>query len=192
MCTVIRISDKPAREAQTINSRLSLSAACLYPTITQSIMKKIITPILLLLAATFAYAEQSPSVSVAKVDYNEVDDLLVQVVLSKKGNEELRTRYNAKEQATKEAQDRMQEKMMSGEAFDPMEAAKSFMHDDADKKKVEQLCEKYLLKLIEQTFDGRYELVFKDDYRSSLIYSRIAIDDVTVIVKQELLKVLPE
>lgn len=155
-------------------------------------MKKIFTPILLLLMVTLVYAEESAGVAVAKVDYSEVDDLLVEVVLSKKGNEELRDRYFTKEQAAKEAQDRMQKKMMSGEAFDPMEAAKSFMHDDGDKKKVQQLCEKHLLELIEQTFDGRYDLVFKDDYRSSLIYSKIAIDDVTIIVKQELLKALPE
>jgi hypothetical protein len=155
-------------------------------------MKKILTSILLLLIVTFAYAEESVGVSVAKVDYSEVDDLLVEVVLGRKGNEELRDRYYAKERASKEAQDQMQKKMMSGEAFDPMEAAKSFMHDDGDKKKVQQLCEKHLLELIERTFDGRYDLIFKDDYRSSLIYSKIAIDDVTVIIKQELLKALPE
>ena len=155
-------------------------------------MKKILTPILFLLVVTFAFAEEHPSVAVAKVDYSEVDDLLAKVVLSKKGNEELRDRYYAKEQAAKEAQDLMQKKMMSGEAFDPMEAAKSFMHDDGDKKKVQQLCEKHLLELIEQTFEGRYDLIFKDDYRSSLIYSKIAIDDVTIIIKQELLKALPE
>ena len=155
-------------------------------------MKKILTPILLLLIVTFAYAEESSGVAVAKVDYSEVDDLLVKVVLNREGNEDLRDRYYTKEQAAKEAQDRMQKKMMSGEAFDPMEAAKSFMHDDGDKKKVQQWCEKYLLELIEETFDGRYDLVFKDNYRSSLIYSKIAIDDVTIVIKQELLKALPE
>jgi hypothetical protein len=155
-------------------------------------MKRILTPILFLLVATFAFAEEIPNVSVAKVDYSEIGDLLEKVVLSKQGKEELRDRYYAKEQAAKEAQDRMQKKMMSGEAFDPMEAAKSFRHDDGDKKKVQQLCEKHLLELIEQTFEGRYDLIFKDDYRSSLIYSKIAIDDVTILIKQELLKALPE
>jgi hypothetical protein len=155
-------------------------------------MKKILTPILFLVIVTFAFAEELPRVTVAKVDYGEIDELLAKVVLNKKGNEALRDRYYAKEQAAKEAQDQMQQKIMSGEAFDPMEAAKSFMHDDTDKKKVQQLCEKHILELIEHTFDGRYDLVFKDDYRSSLIYSKIAIDDVTVIIKQELLKALPE
>jgi hypothetical protein len=154
-------------------------------------MKKILTPILFLLVVTFAFAEEPPRVTVAKVDYSEIDDLLAEVVLSKEGNEELRDRYNAKEKAAKDAQDRMQKKIMAGEGFDPMEAAGSFMHDDGDKKKVDQLCEKHLLELIEQTFEGRYDLVFKNDYRSSLIYSKIAINDVTVIIKQELLKALP-
>lgn len=155
-------------------------------------MKKILTLLLFFLVTNFAFAEEQPGVAVAKVDYSEIDDLLAKVVLSKDGNEELRDRYYAKEQAAKEAQVLMQKKMMSGEAFDPMEAAKSFMHDDGDKKKVQQLCEKHLLELIEQTFEGQYDLIFKDDYRSSLIYSKIAIDDVTIIIKQELLKALPE
>ena len=155
-------------------------------------MKKTLTPILFLLVVTFAFGEEPPGVSVAKVDYGEIDDLLAKVVLSKKGNEELRERYNAKEKAAKDAQERMQKKIMAGEAFDPMEAAKGFMHDDGDRKKVEQLCEKHLLELIEQTFEGRYDLIFKDDYRSSLIYSKIAIDDVTAIIKQELLRALPD
>ncbi|WP_018969370.1 hypothetical protein [Rubritalea marina] len=155
-------------------------------------MKRILTSILLLFIVTFAPAEESARIAVAKVDFNEVDDLLVKVVLSKKGNNELRDRYYAKKRAEKEAQNRMQEKIVRGESFNPMEAAKSFMHDDTDKKKVQQLCEKHLLELIEVIFDGRYDLVFKDDYRSSLIYSKITIDDVTVIIKQELLKALPQ
>jgi hypothetical protein len=155
-------------------------------------MKKTLTPIFFLLIATFAFASEGAALAVAKVDYNEIDDLLTTVVLNEKGNEELRDRYNAKKQASKDAQERMQKAMMKGEAFDPSEAAHSFMHDDEDKKRVEQLCQKQLLELIEQTFDGKYDLIFKDDYRSSLIYSKIAIDDVTVIVKQELLKAMPK
>ena len=106
-----------------------------------------------LLVVTFGFAEEPPGVAVAKVDYTEVDDLLVKVVLSKEGNAELRDRYNAKEKAAKDAQDRMQKKIMAGEGFDPREAAGSFMHDDGDKKKVDQLCEKHLLEMIEQTLD---------------------------------------
>jgi hypothetical protein len=154
-------------------------------------MKKILTLILFFNVAAIALAAESEHVAVAKVDYSEIDDLLTAVVLNEKGNEELRERFNSKKRAAKEAQERMQKKIMSGEAFDPTEAAQSFMHDDDDQKKVEQLCEKRLLQLIEQTFDGKYDLIFKNDYRSSLIFSKIAIDDVTVIIKQELLKALP-
>ena len=155
-------------------------------------MKKILTPILFLLITTFTFATEGAVVAVAKVDYNEIDDLLTSVVLDEKGNEELRDRYNAKKQASKDAQEKMQQAMMKGEAFDPSAAVQSFMHDDDDQKRVEQLCQKQLLELIEQTFEGKYDLIFKDDYRSSLIYSKIAIDDVTVIVKQELLKAIPK
>lgn len=155
-------------------------------------MKLTHAPILFLLFAISVFAAEGASVAVAKVDFSEIDDLLTVVVLNKAGNEELRERYNQKTQAAKDAQEKMQKAMMEGKPFDPREAALRSMHDDADKKKVEQLCQKQLLELIEQTFEGKYDLIFKDDYRSSLIYSKTAIDDVTVIVKQELLKAIPE
>lgn len=129
--------------------------------------------------------------SVAKVDYNEIDDLLVQVVLNVEGNQKLGERYYAKKQAAKATQEKMQAAMMRGEPVNPMEAAANMMHDDADQKKVDQLCQQYLLEMIERTFDDQYEIIFKDNYRSSLLYARTAIDDVTVVIKQELLKAIP-
>ncbi len=86
----------------------------------------------------------------------------------------------------------MQADLLSGKGFDPKEASFGMMHNDPDQKKVEQLCQKYLLEIIERVFDDKYDLVFKDDYRSSLLFTRTAIDDVTNIIKQELLKALPE
>jgi len=86
----------------------------------------------------------------------------------------------------------MQAAMMRGEAVNPMEAAARMMHDDADQKKVDQLCQKHLLEIIERVFDDKYEIIFKDEYRSSLLYTRGAIDDVTMTIKQELLKAIPK
>lgn len=139
-----------------------------------------------------AFAAEETSVTVAKVDYGEMEDLLTTVVLNVEGNEELRERYNSKKQAAKEAHEKMQAAIMKGEDVNPGEAALSFMHDDEDKKKVEQLCQKHLLELIEQTFKGKYDLIFKDDYRSSLIYTKMPIDDITALVKQELFKAIPK
>jgi len=137
-----------------------------------------------------AVAEHA-NASVAKIDYNEIDDLLVQVVLSRDGNEGLGERFVAKKEAAKAAQEKMQAAMMRGEPVNPMEAAAGMLHADPDKKKVEQLCQKHLLEVIDRVFGGKYEIIFKDGYRSSLIYSKAAIDDVTVVIKQELLRSLP-
>ncbi len=139
-----------------------------------------------------AFAAEETSVTVARVDYGEIDDLLTTVVLNVEGNEELRERYNAKKQAAKVAQEKMQASIMKGEGVNPEEAALSYMNDDEDQKKVEQLCQKHLLELIEQTFAGKYDLIFKDDYRSSLIYTKTPVDDITAVVKQELLKAIPK
>jgi len=96
------------------------------------------TPILIcLLLLSVATAETSKA-RVAKIDYQEIDDLLVQVVLNMEGNEELGERFVAKKQAAKDIQEKMQAAMMRGEAVNPMEAAAGMMHDDADQKKVGQ------------------------------------------------------
>ncbi len=155
-------------------------------------MKTIVTYILgLLLVVAVASAEDS-SVAVAKVDYGQIEDLLVKVVLSADENAELRDRYEAKTKAAREAQEKIQAAIMKGESLNPEEAARSFLHDDGDEEEVEQRCQKRLLEIIEKTFAGKYDLVFKEDYGSSLLYTKAAIDDVTMIIKQELLKELPE
>ena len=53
-------------------------------------MKYLITPILICLMIMSDAAAENPKVSVAKVDYNEIDDLLIKVVLRMDGNEEAR------------------------------------------------------------------------------------------------------
>jgi len=154
-------------------------------------MKHTLLALSFLLIASLTHAAEVDGVAVAKVDFDEIDDLLTSVVLDQEGNEALRERFYQKKQASEEAQAKMQQAIMNGEPFDPMAAARSSMHNDDDRKRVEQLCQKFLLEMIERNFEGKYDLILKDEYRSSLIYSKIAIDDVTVVVKQELLKALP-
>lgn len=155
-------------------------------------MKSILTLVLLFLLNFSALSADVVNASVAKVDYGEIDELLTKVVLNVEGNEALRDRFYAKQQAAKETQEKMQAALMRGEGINPHEAALGFMHADIDQKQVEQLCQKYLLEIIERVFEDKYDLVFKDDYRSSLLYTRSAIDDVTMIIKQELLRELPQ
>lgn len=155
-------------------------------------MKSLIAPILFWLMILSVASAQDVKTTVAKVDYGEIEYLLLKVVLNSEGNEELSERFHAKKKAAKEAQEKLQAAIMKGEGFNPMDAASSHLYDDVDQKKVEQLCQKQLLEIIEQVFSGKYDIVFKDDYRSSLIYAKSAIDDVTIVIKQELLKSIPK
>ena len=170
-----------------------LKIVCIDKTMNKPInnMKLIMTPSLICLMLLSVATAENSKAQVAKIDYQEIDDLLVQVVLNMEGNEELGERFVAKKQAAKDIQEKMQAAMMRGEAVNPMEAVGGMMHDDADQKKVDQLCQKYLLETIERVLDSKYDVIFKDDYRSSLLYTRSAIDDVTIIIKQELLKAIP-
>jgi len=154
-------------------------------------MKSLFASIGFLLLTMSAASAEETSVAVARVDYGEIEDLLTTVALNVEGNEELRDRYHAKKQAAKVAQEKLHASIMRGEGVNPGEAALSFLNDDEDQKKVEQLCQKHLLELIEKTFAGKYDLIFKDGYRSSLIYTKAPVDDITAVVKQELLKAIP-
>ena len=128
---------------------------------------------------------------VAKVDYSEIDDLLERVVLSKPENKELGERYFLQKKRSQEQQKKMQEAIMRGEKINPMEAAAGFMNQSEDNEEVENLCQKHLLILMEKLFSSKYDLVFKEGYSSSLLYTKIAVDDVTDLLRQELLKSLP-
>ena len=132
------------------------------------------------------------TVEIAKVDYSRVGDLLQAVVLSQPENKELGDRFKAFKAKEKELQDKMQESIMKGEKINPMEAAAGMFNESRAEKKVEVLCEKHLLEVIEKTVGDKYQLVFKSSYRSSLLFTKVAIDDVTDLVRQELLRQLPK
>ena len=150
-----------------------------------------LTIVLSLSFASFVCAQDS-SVQVARVDYSKVEDLLEEVVLSQPENKELGERFKSRKAKAEEQQKRMQEAIMKGEKINPMEAAAGIMIGSRDDKKVELLCEKHLLEVIEKTAGDKYQLVLKSSYTSSLLYTKIAIDDVTDLVRQELLRQLPK
>lgn len=80
---------------------------------------------------------------------------------------------------------------MKGERINPMESAFQMMSIGTSKK-VSQLCRKYLLALIEETFKGKYKIILKDGYSGVILYTEVPIEDVTDILRQELLKKLPD
>ena len=137
-----------------------------------------------------ASAEEART-KVATLNFSEIQGLLEEVVLSAPGNEKLSERYKAAKAKEKSMQLKMQKAMMSGERFDPLEAASGVLNPPVDKSKVDLLCEKQLLEILEKLFEEKYDLILKGGYRSSIFYTRIPIDDVTSLVKQQLLKELP-
>lgn len=151
-------------------------------------MKLITSFLVALLFSSSAILASEASTKVAKIDYDEIDDLVESVVLAHPQNKELGERYREQVSKAKALQKKMQDAIMKGEKINPMEAAGSMMHQSNDRKKVEMLCEKHLLTVVESVFGDKYDVILKDDYRSSLIYTKVVIDDVTILIKQELLK----
>ena len=155
-------------------------------------MKNTLTLLLALTLAISVAPAADDAISVAKINFSEIEDLLQTVVLARPEHEQLRTRFEAGEAKSDAAQMKMQEAIMKGEKIGPMAAASNILSQSADRKQVETLCEKHLIELLEKLFNEKYDLVLKESYRSSLLYTRVAIDDVTNLVKQELLKQLPK
>ena len=148
--------------------------------------------IVLSLMFTSVASAQDDSVAVARIDYSEVEGLIEDVVLSQPENKKLGERFKARRAKSEELQKKMQEAIMKGEKINPMEASLGMMGESRVDKKVEQLCEKQLLEVIEKTVGDKYQIVFKSSYTSSLLYTKIAIDDITDLIRQELLRQLPK
>jgi len=143
---------------------------------------------LLLVLCPMAAAQD---VSIARVDYSEVESLLEKVVLSDPANAKLSERFKEQEAKSEQLQKNMQESIMKGEAINPMDAAAGMMFESKDREKVELLCEKRLLDIIEKTVGDDYPVVLKTGYDKSVLFTKIPIDDVTDLIRQELLRQLP-
>ena len=130
-------------------------------------------------------------VSIARVDYSEVESLLEKVVLSDPANAKLSERFKEQEAKSEQLQKNLQESIMKGEAINPMDAAAGMMFESKDREKVELLCEKRLLDIIEKTVGDDYPVVLKTGYDKSVLFTKIPIDDVTDLIRQELLRQLP-
>jgi len=154
-------------------------------------MKPLISLFVLLALFTSSVVAQKEALSVAKVDYDQIDDLLELVVLSNPDHKKLREEYVAQKKKSAAAQKKMQEAIMKGEKINPMEAASQMMNR-GNRDKVSQLCQKYLLTLIEDTFKGKYKIILKDGYRGAILYTEVPIEDITDILRQELLKKSPK
>ena len=152
-------------------------------------MKIFLSALVVLLTSISLVSAQA--VSIARIDYAEVDELVEAVVLSRPENKEIAERFKAQKAKEEALQKKMQEAIMNGEKVDLTAAATGMIPQSRDRKKIETLCEKHLLAVIEKTLGDEYDIILKSSYTSSLLYTRVAIDDVTDLIRQELLRQLP-
>ena len=134
---------------------------------------------------------QEPTIAIAKVDYSKIEHLVESVVLARPENQELGMRIRDQREQAERFQKRIQESMLKGEKINLKGAAFGAMNQSEDLEKIETLSEKFLLEVIEKVLDDKYQLVLKESYTSSLLYTKIPIDDVTLLLKQELLRQIP-
>ncbi len=118
-------------------------------------------------------------VGVAKVDMRELEPLLLEVAFAKPENQRLGDWY---------AELQEQERAMRSGEVDIEEAARSFVFDRIDNERaVEDLARGELIVLIEDMFGDRYRLVVNDGYGGGILYTEVAIPDITPNIKQRLL-----
>ncbi len=121
-----------------------------------------------------------PQIRVAKVDLRELEPLLLEVAFASPENHAIRDRYTASQERERA--------MLAGE-LDPEEAARGLglgMWQDRDA--IEELARGVLIVLIEELFEGRYQLVIDDSYDRGVLYTEVVIPDITPNIKQRLLK----
>ncbi len=150
--------------------------------------KKIVLVILLILCVqNFCFAEKT-SISVAKIQFREVEPLLLELVFSKPENKELKDSY----QTYKELEDSMMRKALemqeTGE-FNPMDFTETFSSSNMDEqKKIENLVKGELIVLIEKLFGKQYQVIISESYQDNILYTDIVIPDITANIRQYLLK----
>ena len=150
-----------------------------------------ILPIFLLIAPLVSAEDQM--VHIAKLDYSQVEVLLEEVVFSRPENKELGDRHRAKNRKFSDAMEKIQQAIANGEKYNPMDVGFDMMDMGSDdKKRLEILSEKLLLEIIEKSVGEKYQVILKSDFKSSVLYTKIAIDDITAMVRQELLKQVPQ
>ena len=156
-------------------------------------MKTLTSLLISLFCFSFITHASEQSIKVAQVDYSEIDDLLESIVLSRPEHKELAARLKTQKEKNDAAQLKMQKALLSGEKINPLEAASHISHGSTDNKTIDQLCDKLALEVIKKVATDKYQIVLNSSrYNSPVIYSQTSIEDITKLVKQELLHQLPE
>lgn len=164
-------------------------------------MKPFHTSILVLLAFilgvyTQPFLSQTKEKSrIVKVDYSRVSTLLENYVLKRPENKELAIKYasalnDRSLHFFNENQSKQDKPYHVSKRLGPPELTKDELENPRwnDIKQVKSLAEDHLMFLINHKYKDDYEVIFKNNNTTNILYSQIKPDDITDEIYQELLK----
>lgn len=143
-----------------------------------------------LICLTVSTAAAQELASVAKVDFDALEPLLLEVAFSRPKNKNLQTEHFASKKKHDDMMKKIMESQREGKRIDPYEMAGAMGMPDQlnSKKKIENLARAELILIIETLYENKYQLVISKSYNDSILYATSPIPDITASIKQHLLK----
>lgn len=136
--------------------------------------------VLVLLSMLSVCRADEPAIRIAKVDMRALEPLLLEVAFARPANQEVRDRYAASQE---------RERAFRAGEVDRAEAAHESMMDMFElRRTVEELARGELILLVEANFRDQYQVVVDDSLGGGVLYTDVAIPDITPNIRQELLK----
>jgi hypothetical protein len=150
-------------------------------------MKKLLCLLVICLSASVAIADEFTSV--AKVDFEEIEDLLLEVAFANPQNKEFQEKHLASKKKQADMVKKIMESQRDGKPINPYEMAGSMTDlDGAGGKSIENLARAELILIIEKLYKDKYQLVISKTYQDPILYTTRPIPDITSNIKQYLLK----
>lgn len=152
-------------------------------------MKKLIVLLVASMICMQAFSADDSTVKIAKVEFSKIRDLLMERVLKKSKDSELKKKYEEKQQKKKAQMKAIMAAHKKGN-FNPMDFAADFASDIAGgrNKDVENLAKGELILIIEKIYPKQYKFIYNESYGDSVLFTELAIPDITDNIKQFLLK----
>lgn len=155
-------------------------------------VKKLCVILIVLALCANARAEEE-SVKVAKINFYEIQPLLIDLVLSRPENKDLKTKYQVyKEKERIQGEEWMKKSLAAqktGELRIPMDATSEYDFEGYETQaRVIDLARTELIRIIQEIFKDQYQLVIQGASTEDIIYTNISISDITPNVRQYLMR----
>lgn len=125
-------------------------------------------------------------ISVAKVHFRKIVPHLREIVLEQPEHKEVAKRYKANEEEYNKLREAVQRAVLAGKKADTVALSKLNITKSKDQQEINKLSEAFLLKLIEEKYKDKYDLILKADYEADVLHSKITVDDLTGAIEKEL------